>query len=74
VILLSVENTAVAALVKRPSLKDAVQEDRVIVEKSKPAEGNSISIMLFASSGVARVIEILYVPSAEAVIADVLEN
>ena len=72
-ILLSVENTAVAALV-RPSLKDAVQEDRVIVEKSKPAEGNSISIMLFASSGVARVIEILYVPSAEAVIADMLEN
>lgn len=72
-ILLSVENTAVAALV-RPSLKDAVQEDRVIVAKSKPAEGNSISIMLFASSGVARVIEILYVPSAEAVIADVLEN
>ena len=72
-ILLSVENTAVAALV-RPSLKDAVQEDRVMVEKSKPAEGNSISIMLFASSGVARVIEILYVPSAEAVIADMLEN
>jgi len=56
--LLSAENAAVAALV-RPSLKDVVQEDSAIVEKSKPAEGKTISIRLFERSGVANVREML---------------
>jgi hypothetical protein len=66
VTLLSAENDTVAALV-RPSLKDAVQEERDIVEKSKPTEGNTISIMLFARRGVDKVIEMLYVPREDVV-------
>jgi len=45
VTLLSAEKVAVAAVV-RPSVKDVVQEERVIVEKSKPTEGKRISITL----------------------------
>ena len=73
VILLSAENDAVAAVV-RPYVNDVVHADKAIVEKSKPTEGNTISIRLFARSGVARVIEILYVPRAEVVIVDVISN
>jgi len=73
VILLSAENAAVAALV-RPSLKDVVQEDNAIVEKSKPAEGNTISIMLLARRGVVNVIEMVYVPREDVVIDPVLTN
>lgn len=66
VILLSAENDAVAAVV-RPSLKDTVQDDKAIVEKSKPTEGKMISIMLLARRGDDKVIEMLYMPREDVV-------